>query len=719
MKSLQEGSRTGKLWTMFMNFVSVVRQYILAEWCGSWKLHLQATQEMLPYLAAAGQNNYAKCCRLYLQDCQELCSCFDEPLEKGLFTVRRNDKLFWSGTWSDMTIEQSLMRAGKTQGGLINITHKEAAKTKWLLSAHVVAQFTDALRCLTNTFTGTWSEQHRDVHPGNIKKDLKDLKTFTNFLESHNPFVSKDGNQLINIATGIIADERVNVDEAVAIGRRIQDTLDDKKYGEISLKRSHQATTFAAMRKPLKVESDNIRMSSSELYQRLLASACVNGPPQQSVFAHELATVAPALFHDDGSMCKSQKSQLAKHLIQMNPDVCTKDYNKSVPKVIDGCALIHQIPWPKVGTMGNVCELYISVVKRGRDEQVLTWVIFDSYEIKTTKDSEQKRRKLHHAQAPDILVSVQTPVPRNKTAFLANMKNKQNFIKLLGTLLEEAGIPVKHAGEEGDADVVIVHKVLQLAQEYKEVFVQAEDTDILILLLYHLQEKTTVFMVTRQRTIAIHSLHQSLGKELCKSLLFVHAMSGCDTTSAFFGMGKLKTMNILTSSAEVRQQMKLFGDISADKETIGNVGEKFVVSLYGGGWDKNMTLNMIRYLNVISPKYVPVERMPPTGRACHFHSLRVHHQVSTWKHLSTVLKKEEYGFNIENGSVVPVITDIEPAPPDLLQDIRCSCKSTKRQCVSCSCARKGMPCSIHCKCSAQCENRPKLFECFQDTVDNV
>lgn len=162
--------------------------------------------------------------------------------------------------------------------------------------------------------------------------------------------------------------------------------------------------------------------------------------------------------------------------------------------------------------------------------------------------------------------------------------------------------------------------------------------------------------------------------------------------------------------------MEIFGNLSADKEAIGNMGEKFVVQLYGG--DKNVNLNTMRYLNVISPKYVPVERMPPTSRACHFHSLRVHLQVSTWQHLGTMLKKEEFGFNIENGSVVPIVTDIEPAPPHLLQDIRCSCKSSKRLCVSCNCARKGMACSIHCKCGAQCENRPKLLECVQYTDDN-
>lgn len=36
---------------------------------------------------------------------------------KGYFTIKRSDK-FWRGTWSDMTIGQSLMRTMKCLGGL-------------------------------------------------------------------------------------------------------------------------------------------------------------------------------------------------------------------------------------------------------------------------------------------------------------------------------------------------------------------------------------------------------------------------------------------------------------------------------------------------------------------------------------------------------------------------------------------------------------------------
>ena len=144
--------------------------------------HLKATQEMLPLFGAAGHNNYNKCCRLYLQDCQDPCPCLQKLLIDGLFTVGRNSSLFWSGTWPGMTIKQCLMRATKTEGVLINITHQEAVRIKWLSTAHVMAQYTEALRCLTDTYSGALgSQQHQKVRPAAVKLDHDDLQTFLHF----------------------------------------------------------------------------------------------------------------------------------------------------------------------------------------------------------------------------------------------------------------------------------------------------------------------------------------------------------------------------------------------------------------------------------------------------------------------------------------------------------------------------------------------------------
>ena len=82
---------------------------------------------MLPFLAAAGHKNYLKSVLLYLQDIKNR---LKSKYEKGVFTTWRKEKLFWRGTFTDQVTEQNLMPSGKSEAGLVNITHKEPARTK-------------------------------------------------------------------------------------------------------------------------------------------------------------------------------------------------------------------------------------------------------------------------------------------------------------------------------------------------------------------------------------------------------------------------------------------------------------------------------------------------------------------------------------------------------------------------------------------------------------
>ena len=164
LKFIHGANRSGKLWIQFMDFASIVRMFIRAERTGDWNLHIDASEQMLPIFAAAGHNNYLKLVLLYLHDIKNLCTCLKSKYEKGLFTIWTKDKLLWSDTFTDHVIKQDLMLPGNSEGELINIAHKKAARTKWLLSSYVVANYSNALRDLTGLKTGTWSEQHRDMH---------------------------------------------------------------------------------------------------------------------------------------------------------------------------------------------------------------------------------------------------------------------------------------------------------------------------------------------------------------------------------------------------------------------------------------------------------------------------------------------------------------------------------------------------------------------------
>ena len=117
-----------------------MRRFIRAERCGYWTLHLETVREMLPHFLATGHLAYAKYAHLYLQQMYDLENKmthdeFQEFSSSGSFTIRRRPSAkLWTGVWNDMTIEQVLMRAMKSSGG---ITHGrgliDSALSRWVL----------------------------------------------------------------------------------------------------------------------------------------------------------------------------------------------------------------------------------------------------------------------------------------------------------------------------------------------------------------------------------------------------------------------------------------------------------------------------------------------------------------------------------------------------------------------------------------------------------
>ena len=100
-----------------------------------------------------------------------------------------------------------------------------------------------------------------------------------------------------------------------------------------------------------------------------------------------------------------------------------------------------------------------------------------------------------------------------------------------------------------------------------------------------------------------------------------------------------------------------------------------------------------------SSKVEPSE-LPPTERTAYYHALRVHLQIAQWESLDLhCLDPLEWGWNLENGTVVPIKTDLGPAPECLLNFIRCNCQTTtKNPCkgLTCSCRKHGLECVVAC-----------------------
>ena len=297
--------------------------------------------------------------------------------------------------------------------------------------------------------------------------------------------------------------------------------------------------------------------------------------------------------------------------------------------------------------------------------------------ITQTKDHEHKRRQTGKVSA-SIVIAENARVHIDQQAFFSNEKNKTNFVSLLTTHLRGIGHHVDVC--RGDADTLIVSSALEFARNGQTVTIVAEDTDVLIMLVYHWRNCMKDIFIRKEsrlsrsgEMISMKEATSSIPVVFQRHIMLIHAWSGCDTTSATFGHGKMYLMKMLNRVPEVQNLSTIVSDRDAPADEVGYAGLRLFCLLYGGTKKDTLTsLRYARYMTMMakSNKVVP-QRLPPTERAAHYHSLRVHLQVVRWTVLSNdMLQANECGWKMANNSLSPVMTDVDAAPAKVLQFIR-------------------------------------------------
>ena len=226
--------RTSMLWLQYLDMVSILQRFIKAERMANWKLHLKTVQDMLPYFAASGHSRYAKSAYVYLQIMLRLPEAHPDAHRKfmeGYHVVRRSDR-FWAGLSTDLIIEQVLMSSMKTHGGLTRGKWMtENQRLVWVLSKHVCASINETMQKFSGVSYET-SDQHKDVSAPRQARDVSDIVDLIDYLNETDPFAKNDS--LFNIANGMTAQERVNVEKAREIGVKIVESMAGKSTDEFT-----------------------------------------------------------------------------------------------------------------------------------------------------------------------------------------------------------------------------------------------------------------------------------------------------------------------------------------------------------------------------------------------------------------------------------------------------------------------------------------------------
>ena len=200
-----------------------------------------------------------------------------------------------------------------------------------------------------------------------------------------------------------------------------------------------------------------------------------------------------------------------------------------------------------------------------------------------------------------------------------------------------------------------------------------------------------------------------------KHLMFIHAVTGCDTVSALFRQGKSKGFNLIHLKRH-DDMLDTFTKSDSTHDEVRLAGEMFLLKLYGGA---NYT-SLDKYRHAVYKKTIgraslssslQLESLPPTSAAAKQHSFRTYHTVQEW--MGNQLEPTQWGWRNVNAALEPIATDKAVAPDVLLNMISCGCKEDVCKGMTCSCKKLGLYCGPMCtKCKGEsCHNNtPVILE---------
>lgn len=254
---------------------------------------------------------------------------------------------------------------------------------------------------------------------------------------------------------------------------------------------------------------------------------------------------------------------------------------------------------------------------------------------------------------------------------------------------------------EDDADLEIAKAGLAVAVT-KPVIVAADDADVTVLLIHYISNHVdghlhTIYLKRQSKIYNLNNIVSDIDPLMKESILLSHAYMGCDTTSALYRKGQLKLLK-----SDLTTFRQIFYDSGSDKVSIVKAGEELMKVIFSTKSSRDETLDQMRYSTyckklVASKKKVEVATLPPTSEACSHHSLRVYHQVQSWR--GKELDPRFYGWERQSpeGLLHPVVSQKTPAPTFLtkLDVCRCAGGCKNKRCV---CVKSGRECSVYCQC---------------------
>jgi hypothetical protein len=248
-------------------------------------------------------------------------------------------------------------------------------------------------------------------------------------------------------------------------------------------------------------------------------------------------------------------------------------------RIVDGIALVHKLEPKKSNTMIKTFSDYAHkefrpYLTRQFQFEKLTQVdvVWDTYRIDSLKAGTGQSQ----GTGVSLCVAGNTAIPQNWSSFLLVDSNKKALFAFLASAVETMPVPdgklllTTHeedvisnppsdvsqlqscTHEEADLHMLL-HAWHAYQQGYRWIVIHATDKYVLVLAIAvaSVMNECELWLAfghgTKFRYIAAHTIADELGADKSWGLLFLHAVSGCETVSAFCGIGEKTAWDVWIS----------------------------------------------------------------------------------------------------------------------------------------------------------------------------
>ena len=244
------------------------------------------------------------------------------------------------------------------------------------------------------------------------------------------------------------------------------------------------------------------------------------------------------------------------------------------------------------------------------------------------------------------------------------------------------------------------------------VAVLSPDTDVLVSLLFHLQNSwqglelllmrngSAIKVAGKKQWEAFHlsDIVTHFGSSVISQLPAGHALTGCDTV-AKIGT-KSAMLKLLVQGND--EQLVNFGRERLDNDLLA-AAEKFLVQVISKKYSACANFNELRTKLFLHSKNKKLTELPCCSDEIRENIKRADLQTQTWLDSPFVDKAAltdptDYGYTQENGSglLIPTFGNLSKLPENVPRP--CSgCKTCAR--ITCPCRQAGAGCSDFCSCS--------------------